>query len=153
MTSYTHEKSPLVDWTSFDWWNMKWRGFSPGLQSYTTSKTVNILFTKELQRRLDEQNAPALSITVHPKDAATDASLQNLRDTLPRVVAGLILAIAPFFVNKPPQSAYTPVFATTSHIVKSKRKEFSGLSLLPVGIISENRVSAAAKAPTAAQDL
>lgn len=35
------------------------------------SKLANILFTKELQRRLDEENVPIIVMAVHPGDIAT----------------------------------------------------------------------------------
>ena len=35
------------------------------------SKLANILFTTELQRRLDAENVPALSITLHPGGVST----------------------------------------------------------------------------------
>jgi hypothetical protein len=56
------------------------------------SKLANILFTAELQRRLDADNVPALSITLHPggvstgKPYMTSSHLRISRQALTRIV-------------------------------------------------------------------
>lgn len=84
---------------------------------------------------------------------STETGVQTMWATLPRPVAWLMVTLGPFFVGEPFQSAYTPVFAATSPFVKFRRKEFAGAFLMPIGIISDDKVSASAKDAVAAREL
>lgn len=71
--------------------------------SYGQSKLANLLFTYELQRRLDAAKAPTVALAAHPGWTATDLQ----RNT------GLFRALNPLFAMKPWKGALPTLRAAT----------------------------------------
>jgi NAD(P)-dependent dehydrogenase (short-subunit alcohol dehydrogenase family) len=57
-----------IDFDDLNWDHRKYRPW----RAYGQSKLANLLFTKELQRRLTEAGSPVLSMAAHPGYAATN---------------------------------------------------------------------------------
>jgi len=93
---------------------------------YHFTKLLNILFASELQRRVDKENVPLISIALHPGVVATGGGLNLfpawMRPILRRV--GLT----------PLQGAIAALFASTAAEVKLKREEYKGFYIGPGGM-------------------
>ena len=78
------------------------------MERYQMSKFANILFTYELQRKLEASNSSAISLACHPGGSATE-----LGRYFPKVAA---LALMPmqFLFNSPAEGALPTLMATTS---------------------------------------
>lgn len=102
------------------------RGYNP-VARYAMSKVANLLFTYELQRRLDSAAIPTLSVACHPGIADTELS---------RYVPGYLRLVVPIvrpFFNTSASGAWPTLLATTSDTAKSgdyfgpaKRRETAG---------------------------
>ncbi|KAI8160356.1 putative oxidoreductase [Colletotrichum sp. SAR 10_70] len=94
---------------------------------YAVSKAANLIFAQELQRRLDKQGLPIISVAVHPGEVATEGvfSINN----------AMVRAIARLTFLSPEQGAANPVFAAVSRDVKENPATYKGQFLLPVGKI------------------
>ena len=71
---------------------------------YGQSKLANLLFTFELQRRLDASKASTRSVAAHPGWTATDLQKNS----------GLASFLNPFFAMEPPQGALPTLYAATA---------------------------------------
>jgi NAD(P)-dependent dehydrogenase (short-subunit alcohol dehydrogenase family) len=60
----------------FDDLNWERRGYSPW-RAYFQSKLANLLFTRELQRRLSASGAEAIAVAAHPGSSHTDLGHEN----------------------------------------------------------------------------
>ncbi|KAL6239893.1 hypothetical protein BDW75DRAFT_236141 [Aspergillus navahoensis] len=101
---------------------------------YAVAKAAVVLFTKELQRRLDEQDIPIITIAVHPGEVATEGvmSINN----------ALVRTIARFSFLTSEQGSATPTFAATATEVRRNAGKYKGKFLVPVGkIVTPNTVA------------
>ncbi|KAI0066555.1 NAD-P-binding protein [Artomyces pyxidatus] len=95
------------------------------LRRYGTTKLMNILFTRELQRRLDEDGAPISVIALHPGIVATEGA---------HTVSTWWMRIGQSMVSLTPlEGAFTTLFAATSAQVAAERGKFKGQYLMPYG--------------------
>ncbi|KAL0935647.1 short chain dehydrogenase [Colletotrichum truncatum] len=94
---------------------------------YGASKIANLLFAQELQRLLDEQNLPILSISVHPGGVDSDGCKE---------IGGSIFSLlrSTTFLTVD-QGAVTPLFAATAKEVRENASKFKGKYLEPFGEI------------------
>lgn len=109
-------------------WKWRYIGrlmFRYDLIRYAVSKAAVTLFTKELQRRLDEQGLPIVSVSVHPGEAATEGVMliNNL----------FIRTLARFFFLASEQGAATSAFAATAIEVRQDIENYKGKFLVPIG--------------------
>ena len=74
------------------------------MPSYGQSKLANLLFTFELQRRLDAAGAGTIALAAHPGWTATDLQRHS----------GLFRWMNPFFAMKPWQGALPTLYAATA---------------------------------------
>ncbi|OZJ01765.1 hypothetical protein BZG36_05305 [Bifiguratus adelaidae] len=95
------------------------------LKRYGLEKLCEILFTTELQRRLDEESVPITCISLHPGMLATGAMKE-----------WWIYYLLKVFGDTPLQAAKCSLFAATSPVVKEKRDEYKGKFLMPVDKIT-----------------
>lgn len=75
---------------------------------YSMSKFANILFTYELQRRLEKANSSAISVACHPGGSATE-----LGRYLPPLITLLLMPLN-FLMNTPAEGALPTLMAATS---------------------------------------
>jgi hypothetical protein len=93
--------SSMAHWPgriNFDDLNWKSRRYSPWL-AYSQSKLANLLFTSELQRRLDSVGSPLRAVTAHPGYSHTNlqgASGRKLGDTLMSAATRVVATDADF---------------------------------------------------------
>ena len=92
------------------------------------TKLTNILFARELQKRLDDSKIAILSIPIHPGGVDTFAN------SLPwPILGGILMKI--FFVT-PEIGSFTSCFAAASPLVKASSK-YKHAYLVPVGRIGK----------------
>ncbi|KAH6989907.1 daunorubicin C-13 ketoreductase [Ilyonectria destructans] len=99
--------------------------FSWDLIRYSVSKAAVVLFTTELQRRLDAQGLPILTSVVHPGEVNTEglAAVNNF----------FLNTMARLFFISPEQGALSPLFAATAKQVRQSPETYKAKFLLPVG--------------------
>ena len=95
---------------------------------YGYSKLANVLFAKELQRRLDAQGIPILSLSLHPGGVATNGAAGFLggRDN------DLFRASM-----SPADGALTPLYAAAHPAPREQVERYKGGFLLPWGGLKE----------------
>lgn len=123
-TSSTCFSDPV---TSYPW---QWRIFGRFLFGfdiirYAVSKAAVVLFTKELQRQLDDQGLPILCIAVHPGEVLTEGLLE-INNVLVRLIARFSFLTAE-------KGAVAPLFVATSSEVRQKAAIYKGKFVVPVG--------------------
>ena len=91
-------------------------------------KLANVLFAKELQRRLDKEGANMIVISLHPRNSNTFSYLSPF----PR----LSKFIMSFLFMTPDVGAYTTVFAAASPIPE-KDSRYKGAYLRPIAQLSD----------------
>ncbi|KAI8725548.1 hypothetical protein NCS52_00126200 [Fusarium sp. LHS14.1] len=109
-------------------WQWRFLGrffFAFDMIRYAVSKTAVVLFTKELQRRFDEQGLAITCIAVHPGEVFTEGlvSVNNF-------LVGAIARIA--FVSAD-QGAANSLFAAAATEVRENAEKYKGKFLVPVG--------------------
>lgn len=87
------------------------------------SKTANAIFAQELQRILDEQQLPILSVSVHPGSVATDTTKEIGTSFLYFVLRRLQISIE--------DGAATSLFAATAKQVRDEKGRFAGKYIEP----------------------
>ncbi|KZO91910.1 NAD-P-binding protein [Calocera viscosa TUFC12733] len=104
-------------------------GFRPYMARDWHSKLANVLFAKELQRRLDAQGIPALSMSLSPGSVSTAGSK--------RAVGLFYYPLSALFFLTPLQGALTSLFAATSPQVLEDRDKYRGAYLVPYGKLAK----------------
>ncbi|EJT98032.1 NADP-binding protein [Dacryopinax primogenitus] len=100
---------------------------------YAQAKLADILFARELQKRWDVAGVPAVSVSLHPGDVATEGLERMIRT----FGAGLLWPlVAPFF-RSALQGATTALFAATSPEMLKDKEKFKGQYLVPWGQVAE----------------
>lgn len=93
------------------------------------TKLANVLFARELQRRLDQAKIQVLSIPIHPGEVNTFA------DRLPwPILANIAMTL---FFTPPEAGSYTSCFAAASPMVKNFPKKYKNAYLEPIGVVGE----------------
>jgi len=105
-------------------------GFLASNRRYAVSKLANILFTKELQSRLDAQSSSIIALALHPGIVATEG-YQNAASETPGI-AGLIGRIVGAIASIPSsKGAATTLFAAASPKVRADPATYKGAFLMP----------------------
>ncbi|KAH7176115.1 hypothetical protein EDB81DRAFT_836280 [Dactylonectria macrodidyma] len=99
--------------------------FSFDMVRYAVSKAGVVLFTRELQRRLDALGLPILSISVHPGGVATEGAMATN--------GALFKAVARLCFLSPEQGAMAPLFAAVAAEVRLESEKYKGKFLVPIG--------------------
>ncbi|KAF8600691.1 NAD-P-binding protein [Ceratobasidium sp. AG-I] len=102
---------------------------------YGRSKLANILFMKELHRRLDTEGSGILTVSLHTGNVGTDSAYEVISKAP-------ILGLLPNFLVKliftdEAEGARNSVFAAANPIVRAESDRYNGSYLMPVGKISE----------------
>jgi len=149
VSSAANNNAIKVSWKSADDWNFKSGSFMSNLGAYGATKTANILFAKELQRRFDEQGDDIVCLSLHPGSSPTPGNDKSMESWwIGRWVVTPIVAYTGLTV---PQGGWTTVFAATAPIVKAEKAKYAGAYLTPYNVITEP--SKEAQDPVAARDL
>ncbi|KAK1848357.1 short chain dehydrogenase [Colletotrichum chrysophilum] len=101
--------------------------FKVDMIRYGAAKVANLLFAQELQRLMDEQGVPILSISVHPGGVDSDGCKE---------IGGSVFSlfrISSFLTVD--QGTVTPLFAATAKTVRDNSQSFKGKYLEPFGEI------------------
>jgi len=102
--------------------------FHSNISRYGLSKLANLLFTKELQKRLDAEGVQAVAIALHPGGVRTVGSINFVG---PNNLSKLDESLNPV------DGALTPLFAATNNIVWVEKEKYGGAYLMPFGVIEE----------------
>ncbi|KAJ3788888.1 short-chain dehydrogenase [Lentinula aff. detonsa] len=120
------------------------------LKRYAYSKLANVLFAKELQRKLDKAGIQAVSVSVHPGNVKTDGALKYFGPEAFSKLEGHL---------EPLQGALAPLFAAAATEVWTERDggkdklNWTGAYVMPYGIPSPVDEAEAAKDPKLAKEL
>ncbi|KAF4615846.1 hypothetical protein D9613_012457 [Agrocybe pediades] len=137
VSSGAHELVKPADFVGEDSLNLQFENsFSGNLRTYGYSKLANILFTKELQKRLIAEGfGNIICIALHPGAVTTPGS-RRFTDTVP-VLGGLTSLLNPLLFATPRAGAYTSAFSAASPEVRENAAEYRGAYLVPVAKIAK----------------
>ncbi|OHF01595.1 daunorubicin C-13 ketoreductase [Colletotrichum orchidophilum] len=128
--SFLTKPVPYYPW---HWRFLTNRIFVVDMIRYSVSKVANLLFAQELQRLLDEQGLPILSISVHPGGVASPGT-KNIGNYFFSLVRSVFLTVD--------QGAITSVFAATATKVRENADKYKGKYIEPFGkIVTPNPVA------------
>jgi NAD(P)-dependent dehydrogenase (short-subunit alcohol dehydrogenase family) len=102
VSSQLHRRG-RIDLSDINWESRRYNAD----RAYSASKLANVLFTAELQRRLNTIGSPLLAITAHPGIAQTNLMARS------RGVAGAMAAFIARFFNDAQQGALPTLFAAS----------------------------------------
>lgn len=97
------------------------------MKRYGISKVANTLFASELQRKMDSEGVPIISMSVHPGAVATDGGM-GLFPVFVKPLLKLVMATTL-------QGATTQLFAATAVEVGKEKAKYGGKYLVPYGKI------------------
>ncbi|KAG9046982.1 hypothetical protein FS837_003272 [Tulasnella sp. UAMH 9824] len=137
------------DFRNLEGWNArKGDGVIESGARYAITKLANVLFTRELQSRLDAERVPITCISIHPGVVSTEGPRNAVKTGIFAYLIKLFLAT---FGLTPLQGAYTTLFAATSPKIKAEPEKYRGSYVQPFNRLAE--VSAYAKDKQLAEDL
>lgn len=102
---------------------------------YARSKQANVLFTGELQRRMDEEGVPIIALSLHPGTVDTPGLRATGKQKGIFYRASYRLMSETLFLS-PEDGALNSVFAAAAPTVRSNADEYKGAYLRPTGVIS-----------------
>ncbi|EMD32268.1 hypothetical protein CERSUDRAFT_99659 [Gelatoporia subvermispora B] len=108
----------------------------PRMARYGLSKLANVLFIKELQRRLDAENSAIIALSIHPGGVDTEGAQKGL-DGANIVLRGLFYALRIVFFTDASKGSYTTVFAAAAPAVRANPDTYKGVYLVPVAKIAK----------------
>ncbi|ROT39628.1 NAD(P)-binding protein [Sodiomyces alkalinus F11] len=117
---------PYFPWT---WRYLSRHLFRTDMVTYAMAKTAQVLFTRELQRRLDARGLRVLALAAAPGTVYTRA----LQSTWP----GWMDAILRRLASTVDQGAANSLFAAAAPEVRSRAEAFKGRYMDPVGRVRE----------------
>jgi len=103
--------------------------FMTQMARYGRTKLANMLFAKELQRRLDADNIPIISLSLHPGGVATEGSADFARKF--SYIGWLVHFLIATFAKSPLDGARTSLFAAAHPNIKHKKDIYGGAYLTP----------------------
>jgi NAD(P)-dependent dehydrogenase (short-subunit alcohol dehydrogenase family) len=99
------------------------------MNRYGLSKLANVLFARELQKRLFADGTSILSISLHPGNISTTGAIRVTNDLgASEALKGAIT---------PAEGALTPLFAAAHPRVWKEKETFAGAFLVPYGKTQE----------------
>ncbi|KAG8864655.1 hypothetical protein FRB96_005160 [Tulasnella sp. 330] len=150
VASSSHYFAKKIDWKSTKDWVFPSGSLNNNISYYGVSKLANILFVKELQRKLDEQGSSVISISVHPGEIETAMTVEFFGSWGLGRFLNWVFHLLSWYLS-PQEGAFNSLFAATSPVVRAKKSTYAGAYLNPFGVLKEP--SPEAKDPVAARDL
>lgn len=126
-TSPTFLHNPINGSHPWKWRFLQSHMFHVDMIRYSVAKVANAMFAQELQRLLDEQRLPILSISVHPGGVASEGAL--------KIGTGVFRVLVKSTFITTDQGAVTSVFAATATEVRRDEAKYGGQYLEPYGRI------------------
>lgn len=151
VSSSTH-RSGRIDFDDLNWHARPYRG---GQAAYGQSKLANLLFTLELQRRLDASGSGVIATAAHPGMARTNLG-SNVANIALKVVAAIALRL---FAQDAVRGAAPTLFASTepipggSYAGPGNRGEMTGAPKLVSRSAAASDFATAARLWTASEHL
>ncbi|KAM0451772.1 hypothetical protein ACHAO4_005729 [Trichoderma viride] len=96
---------------------------------YGNSKLANVLFTKELQNQLTQQNSNIIAITLDPGPVATESGMG--------IFPGLLKPVLKMVMKSPAKGALTQLFCATATEVAKEADRYKGQFLNGPGKIAQ----------------
>ncbi|CAE6410455.1 unnamed protein product [Rhizoctonia solani] len=108
--------------------------WSHTIARYSRTKLANILFTQELQRRLNKEGSSIITVSVHPGYVATDAA-REATAKMPFLgwISGILVKL--FFIDEA-AGARNSVYAASNPAIRSEPDAHRGRFMTPVGKIT-----------------
>ncbi|CAL1709029.1 unnamed protein product [Somion occarium] len=100
----------------------------PAMARYGRSKLANVLFTKELQRRLDEEGVPIIVLSLHPGGVDTDGNQAFIKRSS-ALLRPLFKAVTALFFVAPSKGATSSAFAAAAPVVRAEPEKYKGVYL------------------------
>ncbi|KAM5540685.1 hypothetical protein V8D89_005716 [Ganoderma adspersum] len=107
----------------------------PQLLRYAMTKTMQLLFTKDLQRRLDTAAVPVLCIAVDPGEVNTEG-VHAYTESVGPVLGPLYRAVAFLTFTAPATGALGPLFCAVSPVPRAEPRLYRGAYLDPPAKLS-----------------
>ncbi|PTB76571.1 NAD(P)-binding protein [Trichoderma longibrachiatum ATCC 18648] len=92
------------------------------------SKLANLLFTRELQRRLDEEGVKIIALAVDPGPVATDGGMG--------VFPGFLKPVLKLVMKSPEKGAFTQLYCATAKEVAEEPEKYRGKLLTAPGKVN-----------------
>ncbi|KLO08438.1 NAD-binding protein [Schizopora paradoxa] len=128
----------LVSPTQFktkDDFNLSYEGeWFASMKRYGLSKLCNILWTKELQRRLSDEGSNIICIVLHPGTVFTENVISQVKG-FPAILRPVAMPFCRAVMLNPTQGAGTQVIAATTPEAKKNPEKYKGAYLEPMGKI------------------
>lgn len=87
-------------------------------KAYAQSKLANLVFARELDRRLNEAGAQTISVAVHPGVANTNLAVPGYEQSGAPLLANLMKVLTPLIAQNPVRGALPTLYAATSDEVQ-----------------------------------
>ncbi|TDL29008.1 NAD-P-binding protein [Rickenella mellea] len=104
--------------------------FLASMKRYGVSKLAVILWTDELQRRIDVDKVPIICLTLHPGGVFTEGNISAVKKY---PASRITLYLTSLVLYTPTQGAYTVTFAAASSKVRTEATIYKGAFLMPMG--------------------
>jgi len=111
------------------------------MKRYGLSKLCNIMWTKELQRRLTEEGCKIICISLHPGNVFTESSISTAQ-RFPAFMRPILLSLSRMAMMDTTQGAGTPILAATSPEALKNPEKYKGAYMEPIGKISKTSKTA-----------
>ncbi|KAH8663193.1 daunorubicin C-13 ketoreductase [Ilyonectria robusta] len=126
--------SGTLPYDPWQWRYLQKHMFTVKMMQYSLAKLANVLFAQELQRLLDLQGSPIISLSVHPGSVRSANALD--------IFSGAMKPIMRRVMVTEDQGSFTLLFGATAKEVRQKPDVFKGKYLEPVGEVKSNHVVA-----------
>ncbi|EMD32267.1 hypothetical protein CERSUDRAFT_88265 [Gelatoporia subvermispora B] len=136
VSSAAHTFASNVHFRSLDDINKEYNdAMIPKMARYGLSKLANILFIKELQKRLDAENSPVIALSLHPGGVDTEGAQKGVEGAN-IIVRGLYSILRTVHLSDASEGSYTAVFAAAAPAVRADPDTYKGTYLVPVARIA-----------------
>ncbi|KAI0372109.1 NAD-P-binding protein [Pilatotrama ljubarskyi] len=111
-------------------------GIMAEFNRYGTSPLANVLYAKQLQKKLDFEAIPITVMSLHPGAVNTEGFRKDPITKTPILGPILLFVLGKIFLT-PTEGAYASAFAAASPLVKAERDKYKGAYLVPPGKIAK----------------